>query len=58
MFDKRLASSYDPDTWTLVVWIGDKRSVYRNISPFIARKVHETARRNRGRALALLRTKT
>jgi len=52
----KLASSYDRDVSELTVYIEGKEYIYTHISPFHNSEFVKKAKRNRGRALAYVRT--
>ena len=51
-----LGSSYDQDTWELTVWIDGNEYTYTDVSPYHHRQFSSRAKRNKGRALAYIRT--
>ena len=54
-FRKALTSSYDSESWELVVYLDGHRYVYKNISPHHNGAFVALARKNKGRAMAYLR---
>jgi hypothetical protein len=53
---KSLGSSYNADLWELTVYLDGKEYTYTNVSPHHNDKFVAKAKKNRGRAMAYVRT--
>lgn len=51
-----LTASYDRDTWELTVTVDGTTYVYTDVSPHHSDQFRKRARRNKGRAMAYIRT--